>query len=89
MKRRERGRRRALERVGERLLGGEVSRADQPEAVDQLDLLGRASAHQPAILELRRGQCAEKSPLGARQALAGALHRQRRDHCAGPGGDPI
>ena len=56
MKRGERGRGGAFERVGQRLLGGEIGRAEQAEPVDQQHLLVRRAADQPAVLELRSGR---------------------------------
>ena len=61
MKRRQRRGGGILERIGQGLLGGEIGGADQAEPVDQQHLLLRAAAHQPAILELGRGQRAHQA----------------------------
>jgi len=48
----ERSLRRGLDALGHDLLGGEVARAQQPEAVDQLNLLVGRTADQPAVVKL-------------------------------------
>ena len=88
MKRRERSGGGIFQRVGQGLLGREIGGPDQAEPVDQQHLLLRAAAHQPAILELGGGQRAHQAGFGSRQARHGALHGQRGDQRACPGGNP-
>ena len=77
-KRGERGRGGGLDAVGQGLLGGEISGAEQAEAVDQQHLLVRRAADQPAILELGGGERARQPGLAARDPRHAALDEQRR-----------
>ena len=75
--------------VGKGLLGGEISRAEQAEAVDQHDLLVRGTAHQPAIFELSGGQCTHQTGLGPGDPRGAALDQQGAGERSRPGGDPV
>ena len=62
----ERSRRGGLDAFGNVLLGGVIAGAQQAEAVDQLHLLERRAADQPAIVELGGRQSARARPASPR-----------------------